>query len=43
MFEKILIANRGDQRLQGRAAAKCFSTQPNCVVAASHQAIETRS
>jgi len=32
MFEKILIANRGDQQLQGCAAAK-----PNCAVAAGHK------
>jgi hypothetical protein len=32
MFEKILIANRGDQLPQGSAAAK-----PNRPVAGSHQ------
>ena len=32
MFEKILIANRGDQRPAGRAAA-----QPHCAVAAGHK------
>ena len=37
MFEKILIANRGDQLPLGSAAAK-----PNCAVAESHKAIETR-
>lgn len=38
MFEKILIANRGDQLATASAAAK-----PNCVVAESHETIETRS
>jgi len=38
MFEKILIANRGDQLPVGSAATKL-----NCVVAESHAAIETRS
>lgn len=32
MFEKILIANRGDQLPHGSAAA-----QPNCVVAKGHE------
>lgn len=32
MFEKILIANRGDQPPKGGAAA-----QPNCAMAESHQ------
>ena len=32
MFEKILIANRGDQLPKGSAAA-----QPNCPVAESHK------
>lgn len=32
MFEKILIANRGDQLPHGGAAAK-----PNCLVAVSRQ------
>jgi len=38
MFEKNLIANRGDQLPAGSTATKL-----NCVVAASHAAIETRS
>jgi len=37
MFEKILIANRGDQLALASAAAK-----PNSVVAESHKDIETR-
>ena len=32
MFEKVLIANRGDQLPHGSAAAK-----PNCTVAAGHK------
>jgi len=32
MFEKILIANRGDQSPSGDAAA-----QPNCLAAAGHE------
>ena len=32
MFEKILIANRGDQPSAGGAAA-----QPNCIAAESHE------
>ena len=44
MFEKVLIANRGDQLILGSAAAKLIEqlVQPNCVVAESQRAIETR-
>ena len=38
MFEKILIASRGDQLATASAAVK-----PNCIVAESRKAIETRS
>jgi hypothetical protein len=45
MFEKILIANRGDQLPIGSAATKLIAklAQLNCTVAESHMAIETRS